>query len=226
MSGQADVAKLGTSHPLHSMGEGVSQLFCSWSSDKSRTTKVIGHHRSKDRVVEEAVRDALNPPTTASLSVTNPLSPPPNVAAIASTFVVVMNTPTMQQNPPLLIPLATKVGDIIFLDVDPLEVPFRRSDTTELKLTKSAVEVKSSNMIESFDTIAKSSVLTDEGINLTNVNEATVEPKMAAEARVGHEFANEMTVELEVVIEVGSGHESICGATIVVKLEVATKEAT
>ncbi|KAL5978786.1 hypothetical protein ACLOJK_029903 [Asimina triloba] len=93
--------------------------------------------------------DALNPPIVASSSAIGPLSPPSDIVASASIVALVMDAPTTWQkqrvikeksviscrstashgSPPLLTPLAIKVGGIFHLDVNPLEVPFKRSDT-------------------------------------------------------------------------------------------------
>ncbi|KAL5978785.1 hypothetical protein ACLOJK_029902 [Asimina triloba] len=117
------------------------------------------------------------------------------------------------------------------------------ADVKELELEEGVAKVESSNTIKSFDIIAKSGVLANEahaqatdpttrdcvdpqGINMTNVDEVTIEPEMATEVRVGHEFANKVTVELKTVVRVGSSHESVRGETVTTELKVATEVAT
>ncbi|KAL5981846.1 hypothetical protein ACLOJK_015912 [Asimina triloba] len=109
-------------------------------------------------------------------------------------------------------------------------------------MAEGVTEVESSNMIDSFDTIVKDGVTTDEatakavesavedrvnswGINITNVDESTIESKIAAKARSGHESTNEATLEPKAVVEVGSSQESVCGAIVAIDPEVAIEEA-
>ncbi|KAL6008841.1 hypothetical protein ACLOJK_022067 [Asimina triloba] len=128
----------------------------------------------------------------------------PDVAASSSATTLVIDAPIRRQkqrankeknlfsrkatnscgNPPLLIVFATKVGGVIHLDVEPLEMPSKRSNTiirttseptlaaashepklveeSGVSMVEGAIEVESSNIIKSLDIITKGGVSTDE----------------------------------------------------------------